>query len=303
MLPLRCPDKDETRRGGLVFPCTARSVTVVKNREIHPPHPRSPLLNVKLPRWCVLIPCLNEEAAIAKVVNSVLALGVPVIVVDDGSEDRTAEIVGALPVTLIRHPQRMGKGQALRDGFREAVKQGYEAVLTMDGDGQHLAADIPRILAAARRYPDHMVIGARLLDKEHQPKGRRRANAFADWGISWACAQPVADTQSGQRWYPRAALELVDLPAQNFVFEAAILIAASREKGMGVVSVPIASRYQQDMRRSHFRPIRDVLRITAYTVGRVLHYGHVIRSYQLAHGRPPLILDEPVLDGPVTVTG
>lgn len=248
-------------------------------------------------RWCVLIPCLNEEAAIHDVIRSVLSLGVPVIVVDDGSDDRTPAIVQALPVTLLRHPQRRGKGEALRTGFREALRQGFDAVLTMDGDGQHLASDIPRIVAAARRHPDHLVIGARLLDRAQQPKGRRFANAFADWGISWACAQPVADTQSGQRWYPRVALELVDLSAENFVFEAAILIAASREKKLGVISVPIASRYQGSFRLSHFRPVRDVTRITTYTVGRVLHYGDIRASYRRSRAMPQ------VIDLPVAQTG
>ncbi|HET8765584.1 MAG TPA: glycosyltransferase family 2 protein, partial [Rhodanobacter sp.] len=176
-----------------------------------------------LPRWCVVIPCLDEEAAIRGVVEAVLAQGAPVIVVDDGSTDRTPNILATLPVTVLRHATRRGKGQALRHGFREALRQGYAAVLTMDGDGQHSAADIPRLLAAAAAHPGQIVIGARLLDKAQQPKARRRANAVADWGISWGCGQPVADTQSGQRWYPRAALDLVDLPAQDFVFEAALL--------------------------------------------------------------------------------
>lgn len=248
-------------------------------------------MNTAVARWCVLIPCLNEEAAIQSVVESVLALGAPVIVIDDGSDDRTPEIVAALPVTLLRHDERRGKGEALRHGFREALRQGYDAVLTMDGDGQHLASDIPRIVAAATRYPDHIVIGARLLDREQQPKGRRRANAVADWGISWACAQPIADTQSGQRWYPHAALALVDLPAENFVFEAAILIAASREKKLGVVSVPIASRYHGAFRPSHLRPVRDVTRITLYTIGRVVHYGDVIDSCRRSR-TAPLVVDD-----------
>ena len=246
-------------------------------------------MNTAVARWCVLIPCLNEEAAIRSVIESVLALGAPVIVIDDGSDDRTQEIVAALPVTLLRHTERRGKGDALRHGFHEALRQGYDAVLTMDGDGQHLASDIPRIVAAAARYPDHLVIGARLLDREQQPKGRRRANAVADWGISWACAQPVADTQSGQRWYPRAALDLVDLPAENFVFEAAILIAASREKKLGVVSVPIASRYHDDFRPSHLKPVRDVTRITLYTIGRVIHYGHIVASHRRSRGTPVIV--------------
>ncbi|OOG53580.1 glycosyltransferase family 2 protein [Rhodanobacter sp. C03] len=246
-------------------------------------------MNTAVARWCVLIPCLNEEAAIQSVVESVLALGAPVIVIDDGSDDRTPEIVAALPVTLLRHNERRGKGEALRHGFREAMRQGYDAVLTMDGDGQHLASDIPRIAAAATQYPEHIVIGARLLDRAQQPNGRRRANAVADWGISWACAQPVADTQSGQRWYPRAALELVDLSAENFVFEAAILIAASREKQLGVVSVPIASRYHGEFRLSHFNPVGDVTRITLYTISRVIHYGHIVASYRRSRGTPVVV--------------
>jgi glycosyltransferase involved in cell wall biosynthesis len=254
-------------------------------------------------RWCVLIPCLNEEKAIVSVVKSALRLDVPVIVIDDGSDDRTPDIVRALPVTLLRHNQRRGKGEALRTGFREALRQGFDAVVTMDGDGQHLAEDIPRLVDVGKRFPDHIVIGARLLHREQQPSSRRRANAFADWGISWACAQPVADTQSGQRWYPRSALDLVELDAQNFVFEAAVLIAASREKHLGVVSVPIASRYQDDLRRSHFRPVRDVARITFYTVGRALHYGHMLQSYRRSHGRPPLIFDAPIFEEAMAATG
>ncbi len=238
----------------------------------------------------VVIPALNEERAIRGVVESVLAVCPHVIVVDDGSSDATVERIADLPVTLVRHATPLGKGQGLRDGFRKARELGFDAVVAMDGDGQHLASDIPRLLAAARRYPAHIVIGARIRHRENQPPARRRANAVADWGISWACGVPVADTQSGQRYYPLAALELVDLAADDFVFEAALLIAATRERGLGVVSVPIDSRYHGDFRGSHFRPVRDVTRITLYTIGRIVHYGNVLQAYRRSH-RAPLIHD------------
>jgi glycosyltransferase involved in cell wall biosynthesis len=246
-------------------------------------------LNTGAPRWCVLIPCFNEAASIGTIVDALLTLDAPVIVVDDGSDDGTPDLVATRPVTLLRHAGRCGKGEALRCGFREALRQGYESIVTMDGDGQHLASDIPRIVAAAMQHPGHIVIGARLLDRAQQPRGRRRANAVADWGISWACGQPIADTQSGQRWYPRAALDLVDLPAQYFVFEAAVLIAASRDKKLGVVSVPIASRYHGEFRRSYFKPVRDVTRIALYTIGRVIHYGDVVAGYRRSRGKPVII--------------
>jgi glycosyltransferase involved in cell wall biosynthesis len=247
-------------------------------------------------RVVVVIPALNEELAIRAIVESVLAICPNVIVIDDGSTDRTVECIADLPHTLIRHATPLGKGQGLRDGFRKARELGFDAVLAMDGDGQHLASDIPRLLAAARRYPEHIVIGARVRHRENQPPARRRANAVADWGISWGCAVPIADTQSGQRYYPLGALELADLAADDFVFEAALLIAATREKGLGVASVPIDSRYQGEFRMSHFRPVRDVTRITWYTIKRILHYGRVVDSYRRGHDRPPLIFDPPDAD-------
>ena len=242
-------------------------------------------------RVVVVIPALNEERAIRGIVESVLAICPHVIVIDDGSTDRTVACIADLPHTLIRHATPLGKGQGLRDGFRKARELGFDAVIAMDGDGQHLASDIPRLLAAARAYPEHIVIGARIRQRENQPKARRRANAVADWGISWGCALPIADTQSGQRYYPLSALDLADLAADDFVFEAALLIAATREKKLGVVSVPIDSRYQGEFRLSHFRPVRDVTRITLYTVRCILHYGAMIDSYRRGHSRAPLIHD------------
>lgn len=248
-------------------------------------------MNPAIARPFVVVPCLNEALAIRGLLAGVLAHCRDVIVIDDGSTDDTASIVSQLPVTLIRHPERRGKGEALRAGFRAALEHGASGVLTMDGDGQHDPADIPRILEAARQFPGAMVVGARMLDRERQPEGRRRANDFADWGISWGCGRPVADTQSGQRWYPRAAVEMVDLPAQDFVFEAAILIAASREIDMPVVSIPIACRYDADARHSHFRPVRDVVRITWYTFWRIVHYGRIAQSYRTSHASPPQVYD------------
>jgi glycosyltransferase involved in cell wall biosynthesis len=239
----------------------------------------------------VVIPCLNEERALDAVLAGVLVHCRDVIVVDDGSSDRTAEIAKRLPVTLLRHPERRGKGEALRTGFHEALRLGASGVLTMDGDGQHDPADIPRLLEAADAWPHAVVIGARMLERAQQPAARRGAHEFASWGISWGCGKPVVDAQSGQRWYPRAAVELADIPTRDFVFETALLIAAARELGMQIVSVPIATRYHADARASHFRPVRDVVRITLYTIGRVAHYRNLLQSYRASHAVPPIVHD------------
>src|SRR5690349_9342019 len=105
----------------------------------------------------VVIPALNEERAIRGVVQAVLAQDARVIVIDDGSSDATVERIADLPVTLLRHAAPLGKARALFDGFRAALAAGCEGVITMDGDGQHAAADVPRLVAAAHKFPGHIV--------------------------------------------------------------------------------------------------------------------------------------------------
>lgn len=239
----------------------------------------------------VVIPALNEERAIRAVVNAALAQCDRVIVVDDGSADATSERVADLPVALIRHETPQGKAQALRDGFRRAVELGADAVLTMDGDGQHDAADIPRLVAAAGKYPNRIVIGARLRGRERQPGARRFGNNAADWWVAWVCGRRIADTQSGQRYYPLAALQLaLALPREGFAFESEILIEAA-EHGIDFVSVPIASRYEPGARASHFRPFRDVARITRMIAWRLIRGGLMPLRFRRALRSVPLVFD------------
>jgi len=239
----------------------------------------------------VVIPALNEERAIRGVVEEALANCGRVIVVDDGSSDRTSAVIADLPVECIRHDRPMGKAKALRDGFRRALELGADGVLTMDGDGQHSAADLPRLLAAARKYPNSIVIGARLRSKNAQPGKNRFGNQQADFWVSWACGQRVVDSQSGQRFYPRAVIELaLALPHDGFVFESEILIEAA-DHGIKAVSVPIDTRYEEDRRASHFRPLRDVSRITRMIAWRLMRGGFMPRNYWRARTEPPIIVE------------
>jgi glycosyltransferase involved in cell wall biosynthesis len=243
----------------------------------------------------VLIPALNEELRIREVVQGALAHCPNVIVIDDGSSDATVERISDLPITLIRHEQRRGKGECLRVGFREVVRRGYLGVVTMDGDGQHSADDIPRLLATAAQFDGYIVVGARLQKRAQQPRHRRLANEFGDWGIAWACGYRVADTQSGQRFYPTPVAALGDdTAADGFVFEADILIQASRRLGTRCVAIPIESRYQgagmaQQFRRSHFRPLTDLYRITSHVVARVWTHGRVIARYAEARRNSAIV--------------
>ena len=244
----------------------------------------------------VLVPALNEALRIRDVVTGALAHCANVIVVDDGSDDDTCARIADLPVIVLRHPQRMGKGASLRDGFAEALRRGFHAVLTMDGDGQHAAEDIPRLLDAGNRHPGAVIIGARLRKRSQQPLYRRLANEFGDWGIAWGTGYQIADSQSGQRLYPAAVAALDDVPGENFVFEAQILISAARRLGTRCVSVPIESRYKsvhsaEQFRASHFKPFRDFSRITRHIVLQALRHGDVPAVYRSIRANPPVIDD------------
>jgi len=246
----------------------------------------------------VVIPALNEALRIRGVVEGALAQCERVIVVDDGSDDGTSEAIADLPVAVLRHATRMGKGAGLRDGFAEALRQGALAVVTMDGDGQHDARDIPRLLDAANRRPGWIVIGARLRKRANQPTYRRLANEFGDWGIAWGTGYQVADSQSGQRVYPADVCALAGrgIPGEDFVFEAQILMSAAQQLGTRCVSVPIEARYNQvhgapDFRPSHFRPLRDLWRITSHIVLQCVRRGGLWRVHQQARANPPVIDD------------
>ena len=251
----------------------------------------------------IVIPALNEALRIREVVESALAQCRRVIVVDDGSDDDTVARIADLPMALLQHPRRMGKGASLRDGFREALRQGARAVLTMDGDGQHSATDIPRMLAAAKRPPGCVVIGARLRRRSQKPFFRRLANEFGDWGLAWGTGYQVADSQSGQRLYPAAVAALDDVPGEDFVFESQIMISAARRLGTRCVSIPIESRYKcvhshEQFRASHFRPLRDLWRITSHIVRQAVAYGGLLEVHRCIRANPPVI-DDPDGEFPV----
>lgn len=208
----------------------------------------------------VVIPAYNEAATIRDVVIRVLEQCPWVIVVDDGSSDDTVAHLDGLNVTVLRNTRNEGKAASLWKGMCHALDKGAEAVITLDGDGQHDPADIPRLIAAATANPHAIIIAARLKNREAAPRSRLFANNFADFWISWAAGQWVHDSQSGFRLYPAALLRTLT-PRKDrrygFVFESEVLIIGVR-RGFRTLSVPVASIYQVGARPSHFRPVADI---------------------------------------------
>lgn len=222
-----------------------------------------------------VIPAHNEVRTIRALTEAVLAQVDWVIVVDDGSDDGTAEAVADLHIELLRREAAGGKGAALADGFKTALAAGADRVVTLDGDGQHDPDELPRLLAASDRRPGELVVGARLRQRHRQPGIRRFANRFADFWISWAGGQRLPDSQSGYRVYPRGLLETVRPATERrhgFVFETAMLIDGARA-GFPAVAVEIDSIYREGARASYFRPGKDVWEIFCFVFWRILLSG------------------------------
>lgn len=226
-------------------------------------------------RTIIVIPAYNEAATIRELVERCLQLSLPVIVVDDGSTDNTQAKLDGLPVTLLVNEKNSGKAATLWRGMQQAIRQGAEQVISIDGDGQHRPEDIPALLETAQQHPGHMVIAARLKDNDQAPRARLAANRFADFWISWAAGQWIHDTQSGFRLYPAALLKQLTPDTsreRGFVFESKVLIDAAR-RGFGCKVTPISSSYHSNARASHFRPVADITRIVLMVAWSLLSRG------------------------------
>jgi len=216
----------------------------------------------------IVIPVFNEASTIRDIVHQVGRHG-DVLVVDDGSSDGTGEAAYSAGADVIRLGCRAGKGAALRRAFGEALARGVHRVLTMDGDGQHDPSDIPRLLEAAAKAPDALVIGGRLGGPAGiLPPGRVAAMRVAGFFINWVTGVNVSDTQSGFRVYPTSLVEDVKPRRGGFVLESEMLIRAA-VTGWRVLEVPVFAIPFAD-RRSRFRPVRDGAAVGAYLAGQIV---------------------------------
>jgi hypothetical protein len=154
--------------------------------------------------------------------------------------------------------------------------------VTLDGDGQHLPEDIPRLLNYFRQSPNTIIIGSRLHEKANIPRARYNANRFASFWISWAAGYPISDSQSGFRIYPANLLDQVKVAhrrSSGFVFESEILIEAGR-RGITSLPVSISAIYMPQARASHFRPVVDIARIVRMVTWKLVARGLYLQGLQ-----------------------
>jgi len=212
---------------------------------------------------CVVIPAYNVADAIESVVRGASRYVDTVFVADDGSRDATAEIAAAAGAVVIRNMENKGKGDALKKLFAAAAKAGFQAVISMDGDGQHDPEELPRFIAKHRQYPCSIVVGSRMSARKNIPRARYNSMHIARFYISYAANQFIEDTQCGYRVYPLELIGKMKLTQDLYVTESEILIKAG-DLGRKIHFIRIGAIYGQI--RSHFRPVLDITAITAYII-------------------------------------
>ena len=208
-------------------------------------------------KTCVLIPTYNESKAVGEVVSKVKKEGLDVFVVDDGSTDNTAMIAKENGASVMIHEKNKGKGASLKTGFALALINEYEAVIVMDGDGQHDPKDIKRFIQTAKSTDADLIIGDRMQNAKRMPPIRWLTNKCLSSFISRFCGQEIPDTQCGFRLVKSDLLKKINLVSSKFETESEILIRAGKNK-FKMLSIPIRSIYNNEA--SSIAPFKDAYR-------------------------------------------
>ena len=205
-----------------------------------------------------IIPAYNEEKHIGDVVRRTRQQLDHVLVVDDGSQDKTADNARSAGAEVIVHEKNLGKGETIKTGLRHFLERDVDLVTILDADGQHRPEEIDRFTAAALSADQpKLILGNRMNDLASMPRVRRFVNHWMSQRISAVCSQEIPDTQCGFRMLHRELIPELLGGAARFDYETEMLIVASR-KGFKIASVPISNVYSDEVSSIH--PVRDTIR-------------------------------------------
>lgn len=210
---------------------------------------------------CILIPAYNAEKTILPVVMECMAHGLQVVVVDDGSDDATPDLLSGLPLTLLQHQQNLGKGAALKTGFAWAIESGFDGVVTVDADGQHDVAAIPLFVERAKNGGFGILIASRNSQFKQMSELRKLWNRFGVWCIWKRTGFEITDSQSGFRYYSGDVLRRLFLTSNGYALEMEILLKTWKS-GFTIGSLPVAARVADGRATSHYQPFRDTVNIS-----------------------------------------
>ena len=217
----------------------------------------------------IIIPSLNPDEKFSRVVSGMFAAGFSrIVLVDDGSNDEHKvyfkDAVDNYGCTLLVHDVNQGKGQALKDAFKFVYEKlpEIEAVITIDGDGQHTPEDSLKLVNELTNNPNNVVFGCRDFDQPNVPKHNRFGNKTTSLVFKLFFGMKLSDTQTGLRGIPRKYLKdfAEKVEGTRFEYESNMLIYMS-ENHIPFSQVSIETLYIEENKSSHFRPVRDSIRI------------------------------------------
>lgn len=218
--------------------------------------------------FCVLIPTYNNDRTLGKVIASTLEYTPNVIVVNDGSNDKTINILNQFKekIDIISYPKNRGKGAALRKGFIRAGELGYDYVITLDSDGQHFPSEIPKFLEKVTPGESILIIGNRDMSSANIPQKSLFGRNFSNFWVRLETGQALLDTQSGYRLYTVAKINRFHFFTVKYDFELESLVRWLW-RGYPVESVNINVYYpSREERVSHFKGFKDNLRISLLNI-------------------------------------
>ncbi|WP_419777338.1 glycosyltransferase family 2 protein [Malaciobacter marinus] len=208
----------------------------------------------------VVIPTYNNDTSIQKVVDDVLSFNLKAIVVDDGYDTPVEKTLKPHPnLIILRHHINKGKGEAILTGARKVKELGYNYFISLDGDGQHLASQIEKIVQACNGE-NQIIIGARNFEIDNIPNGSKFGRWFSNFWATWDAEQEIEDSLSGFRLYPISILDL-DIKTSRFDWEMEVLVKHAWKKRL-IKEVTIECYYPKPEERvSHFKKFRDTAAI------------------------------------------
>jgi glycosyltransferase involved in cell wall biosynthesis len=209
-----------------------------------------------------ILPAFNEEVSIGSMVLHAKQHADHVVVIDDGSMDRTSEVARLAGAEVIRHPKNLGKGMALKTGFEHVAKNGCKVIITMDSDGQHDPDDIHKLIAPILKGEADMVNGSRYINgtDTNTPLYRRLGQNLLDRATNLNSGLHITDTQSGFRAFARHTLPAFKFKSNGLAIESEMLMDAAKA-GFRIKEVNIGVRYDVDC--SSENPITHGLKVLA----------------------------------------